>query len=176
MDRHCSENKKRLRDEEDIVESFQRMLNRARHLNLEEFNELLNKYMDKGLSRKAARKKANSKLGNQDYDAFIRLYKQLLAYTMDLQDSYIHNEIIDDIRELVDRGRTQKSAINRVVNNNEEFSELFENSDTSDSEDSESEDIESEGNTESNDEMHSSENTDNSYDTEDDIPLSQLKN
>ena len=81
-------------------------------------------FLEKGLSEKQAEKKAEKELIDLDYDIFIKLYKQLMTFIIGLQDSDLHNDMLTEIIDLVDRGRSIKSAINRVVKR-DYFDELF---------------------------------------------------
>ena len=81
-------------------------------------------FLEKGLSEKQAEKKVEKELIDLDYDIFIKLYKQLMTFIIGLQDSDLHNDMLTEIIDLVDRGRSIKSAINRVVKR-DYFDELF---------------------------------------------------
>ena len=164
MLRNCAENRKRFRDDElTSNETFQKLVKRARLSNEQEYNDLVHEYVE-GLSEDEARSQAEQEIN--DLDTFMHNYKQLVAYTIGLQESDIHNDIIDEVNELIDRGRTLKSAIKKVVKK-EYFEELFESE--SDSEDEEDDGEEAE-------EEQTDEETGRSdgFDSEDDIPLSEL--
>ena len=175
MLRNCTENRKRLL-EEDLSEipTFKKIVKRARANNEEEYCELVDKFI--GLSEKRAEKKAEKKLADLDYDIFMKLYKQLMTYIIGLQDSNLLNDMLMEIIVLVDRGRSIKSAINRVVKR-EYFDELFEE-DSSDSESETEEESETRGENEASDENaadNSQDSKDSGFESEDDIPLSQLQ-
>ena len=93
-------------------------------------------------------------------EAFIESYRDLLSFIIELQDSQIHQDILNEINEQVARGRSVKSAIRRVVKL-PDFEDLFasDSSDTNQSEDT--------------DENEADESSD--YDTDDNLPLSELK-
>ena len=77
MLRNCTENRKRLL-EEDLSEipTFKKIVKRARANNEEEYSELVDKFIEDGLSEKRAEKKAEKELADLDYDTFMKLYKQ----------------------------------------------------------------------------------------------------
>ena len=162
---NCVDNRKRFWDDElTSNETFQKLVKRARLSNEQEYNDLVHEYVEEGLSEDEARSQAEQEIN--DLDTFMHNYKQLVAYTIGLQESDIHNDIIDEVNELIDRGRTLKSAIKKVVKK-EYFEELFESE--SDSEDEEDDGEEAE-------EEQTDEETGRSdgFDSEDDIPLSEL--
>ena len=140
MMRNCDEYRKRLLEEEDLSEvpTFQKLVKRARTNNEGKYNDLVDEYLEKGLSEKQAEKKAEKELIDLDYDIFIKLYKQLMTFIIGLQDSDLHNDMLTEIIDLVDRGRSIKSAINRVVKR-DYFDELFEE-ESSESEEEETSD------------------------------------
>ena len=77
-------------------------MKRARANNEEEYCELVDKFI--GLSEKLAEKKSEKELADLDYDIFMKLYKQLMTYIIGLQDSNLHNDMLMEIIDLVDRG------------------------------------------------------------------------
>ena len=84
----------------------------------------------------------------------------MLSFIIELQDSQIHQDILNEINELVARGRSVKSAIRRAVKL-PDFEDLFasDSSDTNQSDDT--------------DENEADERSD--YDTHDNLPLGKLK-
>ena len=217
MNRHmlqnCTENRKRLL-KEDFTEipTFQKIVKRVRANNEEEYIELVDKFIEEGLSENWAEEKAEKELWDLDsfgllhlvhnlgsplgyhtlifdlmssrnmylYNAYIytfilfdismKLYKQLMTYFIGLQDSNLHNDMLTEIIDLVDRGRSIKSAINRVMKR-EYFDELFED----DSRYSESETEQESETSDENEADNNQDNKDSSLESEDDIPLSQLR-
>ena len=102
--RNCDEYRKRLLEEEDLSEvpTFQKLVKRARTNNEGKYNDLVDEYLEKGLSEKQAEKKAEKELIDLDYDIFIKLYKQLMTFIIGLQDSDLHNDMLTEIIDLVD--------------------------------------------------------------------------
>ena len=160
--RHCQIRKKRLRDEDDITENdaFQKLIKHSRRGNEEEFNEKVTTLVNDGTSKSTAIRKIDKQLVSKDADAFIESYRDLLSFIIELQDSQIHQDILNEINELVARGRSVKSAIRRVVKL-PDFEDLFasDSSDTNQSDDT--------------DENEVDESSD--YDRDDNLPLSELK-
>ena len=172
MMRNCDEYRKRLLKEEDLSEipTFQKLAKRARTNNEGKYNDLVDEFLEDGLSEKRAEKKAEKEQIDLDYNIFIKLYKQLMTYIIGLQDSDLHDDMLTEIIDLVDKGRSIKSAINRVVKR-EYFDELFEE----DSSDSESETEEESDISDENEADNSQDNKDSGFESEDNIPLSQLQ-
>ena len=108
MMRNCDEYRKRLLEEEDLSEvpTFQKLVKRARTNNEGKYNALVDEFLENGLSEKQAEKKAEKELIDLDYDIFIKLYKQLMTFIIGLQDSDLHNDMLTEIIDLVDRGRS----------------------------------------------------------------------
>ena len=105
MLRNCTENRKRLLEEDlSDIPTFQKIVKRARANNEKEYCELVDKFIEDGLSEKRAEKKPEKELADLDYDIYMELYKQLMTYIIGLQDSYLHNDMLMDIIDLVDRG------------------------------------------------------------------------
>ena len=134
----------------------------------------MDEYLEKGLSEKQAEKKAEKELIDLDYDIFIKLYKQLMTFIIGLQDSDLHNDMLTEIIDLVDRGRSIKSAINRVVKR-DYFDELFEEESNESEEEEGSDENEASDENKASDGNETSDGNESEFESEDDIPLSQLK-
>ena len=117
----------------------------------------MDEFLEKGLSEKQAEKTAEKELIDLDYDIFINLYKQLMTFIIGLQDSDLHNDMLTEIIDLVDRGPSIKSAINRVVKR-DYFDELFEEESSKSEEE------------EASDENEASDGNESEFESEYDIP------
>ena len=166
-EKHCHVHKKRLRDEDDITENdaFQSLAKRARVGNVEAFDEKINIMVNKGVNKKVAKRKAEKEFVSRDMDKFIKYYRDLLYFMIRLDESQLHRDNLDEINELVSRGRSLKASIKRVVKPHD-YEDLFDSPSSSDTSDDLSDDI--------NDDT--SDTTSSDYDTDDNIPLAQLKN
>ena len=73
MMRNCDEYRKRLLEEEDLSEvpTFQKLVKRARTNNEGKYNDLVDEFLEKGLSEKQAKKKAEKELIDLDNGIFI---------------------------------------------------------------------------------------------------------
>ena len=80
-----------------------------------------------------------------------------MTFIIGLQDSDLHNDMLTEIIDLVDRGRSIKSAINRVVKR-DYFDELFEEESSKSEEE------------EASDENEASDGNESEFESEYDIP------
>ena len=106
--------------------TYQDWLEEAREATEEMRNVKTEKYIDEGMDEDQAKDKANRKTLWAVKKVFFNNYKNFLLYSFFLEDNKTHEDIVEDLKEKVDKGMRPSKAIDRVMpKHHAEFIGLF---------------------------------------------------
>lgn len=136
------EEKEEESQEDDVFNHLMKMANED---NKNLWDQKYDKYIKKGLSREDARIQTEEKMNSLDQKQFAKKYKQLILYILQLQNGSIHANVMDDVRDFLSEGYSERKAIRTALNKNRHvLEEMWDTeSDMETDEGSESEDEES---------------------------------
>lgn len=124
---------------------FNHLMKMAKEDNEKLWERKYDKYIKKGLSREDARIQTKEKMNSLDQKQFAKKYGQLILYILQLQNGSIHANVMDDIRNFLSEGQSERKATRTALNKNRHvLEEMWDTeSDMETDEVSESEDEES---------------------------------
>lgn len=140
-------------NQEDDV--FNHLMKMAKEDNEKLWDRKYDKYIKKGLSREDARIQTKEKMNSLDQKQFAKKYGQLILYILQLQNGSIHANVMDDVRDFLSKGYSERKAIRTALNKNRHvLEEMWDTeSDMETDEVSESEDEESQNDDSDSDEL-----------------------
>ena len=101
-------------------------LDEAKEVTEEMRNGKREKYIDEGMDEDQAKDKANLKTLWAVKKIFFNKYKEFLLYNYFLEDNKTHEDIVEDLKEKVDKGMRPGKAVDRVMpKHHAEFLGLF---------------------------------------------------
>lgn len=101
--------------EDDI---FNHLMKMAKEDNKKLWDQKYDKYIKKGLSREDARIQTEEKMNSLDQKQFAKKYGQLILYILQLQNGSIHANVVDDVRDFLSEGYSERKAIRTALNKN----------------------------------------------------------
>lgn len=103
-------------NQEDDV--FNHLMKMAKEDNEKLWDRKYDKYIKKGLSREDARIQTEEKMNSLDQKQFAKKYGQLILYILQLQNGSIHANVMDDVRDFLSEGYSERKAIRTALNKN----------------------------------------------------------
>ena len=95
--------------------TYQDWLEEAKGATEEMWTEKYEKYLNENMSEDQAKEKANRKTLWAVKRIFFNTYKEFLLSYLYLEDNDTHQEIVEDLKEKIDKGMTYNKAFNRVL-------------------------------------------------------------
>lgn len=134
------EEKEDKESQEDDV--FNHLMKMAKEDNKKLWDQKYDKYIKKDLSREDARIQTEENMNSLDQKQFARKYGQLFLYILQLENGSIHGNVMDDVRDFLSEGYSERKAIRTALNKNRHvLEEMWDtDSDMESDEGSESED------------------------------------
>ena len=152
------------------ADAYKQMLRCAKGRFKKDWEEKYDEYIERGITEKEAKRKADAKLENRNVKEFMLNYKTIIRYLLKLKGGHLHQEVMKKVEELLERGYNDEKAIQMAVkvfqHNLEGYLETINFDDDDDDDTSESDD-ETEDETE--DEETEEAETDNDETEEDSI-------
>lgn len=108
-------------DDSPIVSSeedyFRRMKKRSKFKNEDTWSEKFEKYRNEGLSKLGAEKKANHKMEEANFIAFLDLYEKTILDMLDLKGGEIHEKVMNSIEKFLKNGYENLPAVCMTLRN-----------------------------------------------------------
>ena len=116
---------------------------KARSANEEDWQKKTEKYVNEGMSEKAANKKAEEKMKQKDRQVFKQNYGRIITHVLQLQNGSIHRKIMDYVKRMLTNGNNKQKSIRMAINKyGYLFDALFDQDDEeSDDEDSDTKNV-----------------------------------
>ena len=97
------------------ADAYKQMLRCAKGRFKKDWEEKYDEYIERGMTEKEAKRKADAKLENRNVKEFMLNYKTIIRYLLKLRGGHLHREVIKKVEELLERGYNDVKAIQMAV-------------------------------------------------------------
>ena len=97
------------------ADAYKQMLRCAKGRFKKDWEEKYDEYIERGMTEKEAKRKADAKLENRNVKEFMLNYKTIIRYLLKLKGGHLHQEVIKKVEELLERGYNDEKAIQMAV-------------------------------------------------------------
>ena len=97
------------------ADAYKPMLRCAKGRFKKDWEEKYDEYIERGMTEKEAKRKADAKLENRNVKEFMLNYKTIIKYLLKLKGGHLHQEVMKKVEELLERGYNDEKAIQMAV-------------------------------------------------------------